>query len=356
MHRILKRLALASLSLAVTGCGSQGSSPGVPAMLQQTQHSSAATSAPLIYVANTHAKGGRWHHASLLGFARYANGNVPPVFEIRGNATDMARWGATSTSVALDSSGRLYGIGKDQCEIGVWPAGSNGDALYATEFSIGCNSFGGPPIRFVLDSRGDTWASSFMSDYTDGPMSTIYEYPPVPADSTGDITPSPIRAIGGWKTGIHYVDSIALNGKGQVSVQESNGRNHGRTTAILTFAETANGNVAPLSRLEGFKTQLGFLGPSGIRYDSQGRLVVCSNSRGPRLLTFAPGAHGNAAPIRTLFVPGCYGINLDRNDNIYIAFNDSILVYAAGSEGSAKPIRIISGNLTTLSTATGVSF
>src|SRR5580704_6219706 len=96
----IQRLALVFISLAVTGCGSQGPSAGVPAMLRQTQHSSAATSAQLIYVANTHVKGGRWHHASLLGFASDANGNVPPVFEIRGNATDMARWGAYSTSVA----------------------------------------------------------------------------------------------------------------------------------------------------------------------------------------------------------------------------------------------------------------
>jgi len=162
------RLTLAFISLAVTGCGSQGPTPGVPAMLQQTHHLSAATSAPLIYVANTHVKGGRWHHASLLGFASDANGNVPPVFEIRGNATDMARWGATSTSVAIDKSGRLYGIGEDECAIGVWPAGSNGDVHFATQFAVNCNDFGGPPISFVLDGKGDTWASSYVGDYADG--------------------------------------------------------------------------------------------------------------------------------------------------------------------------------------------
>jgi hypothetical protein len=167
------------------------------------------------------------------------------------------------------------------------------------------------------------------------------------------------RSIGGSKTGLHYLLSIAFNRKGQVSVQESNGRNSGRSNTILTFAENANGNVAPLSRLEGYKTQLsnsGFEGPIGIKYDSHERLVVCSNKHEPRLLTFAPGAHGNVAPISTLFVPGCTGITLDRGDNIYVAFNDSILVYAAGSVGSAKPIRIISGNLTTLSSATSVAF
>ncbi len=95
---------------------------------------------------------------------------------------------------------------------------------------------------------------------------------------------------------------------------------------------------------------------SGIKYDSHGRLVVCSNSHKPRLLTFARGAHGNVAPIGTLFVPGCSGITLDSEDNIYVAFQDSILVYAAGAVGSTQPIRIISGNLTTLSSAYGISF
>ena len=162
-----------------------------------------------------------------------------------------------------------------------------------------------------------------------------------------------IRKIGGPKSGLQWVLSIALNGKGQVSVQQS--------TNILTFAATAHGNVAPLSRLEGFKTQLGSAGiddwgVSGIKYDSQDRLVVCTHYLKPRLLTFAPGAHGNVAPISSLFVPGCSSITLDPQDNIYVAFKDSILVYASGSTGSAQPIRTIRGNRTTLSNAGSVTF
>jgi hypothetical protein len=323
-------------------------------MLQQTQHSSAAKNGPLIYVANTHEKGGRWHHASLLGFASDANGNVPPVFEIRGNATDQARLGAASASVAIDKSGRLYGIGKDECEIGVWPAGSNGDVPFSTQFGVYCTGFDSPPIDFVLDSSGDTWVAAYVGQYTDGPRSSIAEYAPVPPGATGYIAAKPIRFITGPKTGLHYNLSIALNGKGQVSVQD--GVNS--KSRILTFSETANGNVAPLSRLEGYKTQLGSSAAwssSGIKYDSHGRLVVCSNNRKPSLLTFAPGAHGNVAPIKTLFVPGCSGISLDPNDNVYVSFNNSILVYAASATGTAQPIRTITGPLTTLSQTSGVS-
>ena len=175
---LVRRLALAFISLAVTGCESQVPLPGVPAMLQQTQHSSAATSAQLIYVANTHVKGGRWHHASLLAFASDANGNVPPsIRDPRKRYRHTARWGATSTSVAIDESGRLYGIGKDECSIGVWPAGSNGDVHFATQFHVNCNDFGGPPISFALDGRGDTWASSYVGDYADGARSKLLRVP-----------------------------------------------------------------------------------------------------------------------------------------------------------------------------------
>ena len=131
-----RRLALASISLAlVTGCGSQAPVSGVPAMLQQTQRYAAATSSPLIYVGNTHQKGGRYVHASLLGFSSGANGNVPPVVKIRGIDTDMGSAAGTSTSVAIDKSGRLYATGPTFCEIAVWPAGSDGDVRYAAGFS-----------------------------------------------------------------------------------------------------------------------------------------------------------------------------------------------------------------------------
>ena len=69
----VRRLALAFISLAVTGCGLQGPSTGVPAMLQQTQRSSAATSSSMIYVTNpaTQYPGA----GSILGFSADASGS-----------------------------------------------------------------------------------------------------------------------------------------------------------------------------------------------------------------------------------------------------------------------------------------
>jgi hypothetical protein len=337
-----RRLALASISLAlVSGCGSQGSSPDVPAKLQQTRHSAAATSGPLIYVANWSWVNGHARRPALLGFAIDATGNVPPVVRIRGENSGI---GVIDTSAGVDNGGRLYIAGPYLCTIGVWPAGSNGDAALAAYFNVDCDSFSHEPIVFTFDARGHLWVASYEGQDPD--MSAIYEFPPVPANATGHINLKPIRQIFGSRTGLQEVSAIALDGRGGVSVEEPG-------SSVLTFADTANGNVAPISRIQGGKTQLnGYSntesGYGGIRYDSQGRLVACSDSSRPSLVTFAPGAHGNVAPVRTLLVPGCLGFALDANDNIYVSYFNSIFVYAAGSVGSTQPVRTITGPLTTL--------
>ncbi len=74
------------------------------------------------------------------------------------------------------------------------------------------------------------------------------------------------------------------------------------------------------------------------------------------MLTFAPGANGNVAPISTLSVIGCNGVAVDPQDNIYVTFAGSITEYAAGASGSAQPLRVISGDLTGLSNATSIAF
>jgi len=316
-------------------------------MLQQTQHSSAATSSPLLYVENFTIRN-EHAYASLLGFDVNANGNVPPVLKIGGKQTQNGQLRGVDTNIATDKSGRVYSTGPNLDAIAVWPAGSNGDVPWTAYFNAGCDTMGVDGIRLALDRAGHVWVACFQGQDPD--TSAIFEYPAIPADAKGPITLKWMRKIVGTKTGLAVISAIALNGKGQVSVETSG--------AILTFADTARGNVAPLSTLSGENTQLaGNAGATGMQYDSLGRIVACNyNYYKPSLLTFAPGAHGNEAPISTLVVPTCSALTLDSQDNIYIGFNNSILVYVAGATGTAQPIRTISGNRTTLSGAGSVSF
>jgi hypothetical protein len=340
---IVKRLALASISLAVTGCGSQGSSPGVPATLQQTQKSSTATSGPTIYVTNPATKypGG----GSILGFSADANGNVSPTVNIQGPKTGL---GYGSASVVIDKLGRLYtaGSGDSLGFVYIWAAGSNGDVGPTASLQVG-GDVSGYPMVLTFDRAGNLWVAS--SDEGGG---WINEYAPIPADATGDLTSRlrPLRTIDGPRPfGINNIISIALNRAGRVSIAAQFA--HG----VLTFGHEGTGNFPPLLKLLGDKTKLD--GNGGISYDSQGRLVACTNRHHqPRILTFAAGAQGNVAPLSTLKVTGCKGVTLDSADNVYVAFGSSITEYAAGATGPAAPLRVISGNLTGLTNASGIAF
>ena len=316
-------------------------------MLQQTQHSAAATSRPLLYVQNTVLRHEQFD-TSLLGFDVNANGNVPPVFKIGGKQFRKSQLRGVDTNIVADKSGRVYSTGPNLDAIAVWAARSNGDVTWTTYFDAGCDSFSGDGIRIALDRAGHVWVACLLGHDPD--TSAIREYQAVPAGAKGHIALNAMRKITGSKTGLSDISAIALNGKGQIAVETSG--------AILTFADTARGNVAPLSTLSGENTQLaGNDGGTGMQYDSLGRIVACNyNYYKPSVLTFAPGAQGNVAPISTLAVPTCSALTLDSQDNIYIGYKSSVLVYAAGAAGTAQPIRTIRGSQTTLSGAASVAF
>jgi hypothetical protein len=350
----VRRLALAFISVAlVTGCGSQGPAPGVPATLR-LERSSAPTSGPMLYVTNlsTQDPGS----GSVLGFAANANGNVRPTVRIAGPRTGL---GFDSASIAIDKLGRLYTTGTDQFlnKINIWRSGSNGDTKPTAHFTGYCDNFTPYPMVLAFDRFGHLWAACSSEGGGE-----LVEYPIIQAGFTGWFGHFFVAL-----RNIHSTDSfngfksIALNSNGQVSVEKDD--RAARNRVILTFAVKQKGGFAPLSRLRGNKTQLdgqddiSYNSGGGISYDSQERLVACSNRKdGGRVLTFAPGANGNVAPISTLSVIGCNGVAVDPQDNIYVTFAGSITEYAAGASGSAQPLRVISGDLTGLSNATSIAF
>ena len=348
----VKRLAPALISVAlVSGCGSQGPASGVPATVQQVRNSSASTSAPLIYVANPdpHNHG----RASILGFAADASGNVKPTVSIRGPRTGLNYYAA---NVAVDKLGRVYTTGSDH-NLGVvyiWPTGGNRDTKPIASLHVG-GDITPYPMVLTFDQLGDLWVGS--SNEGGG---FIAEYPPLPANVTGSLARRfrSLRMIAGSPPPNEIGDflAIAVKSSGEVSVRMG--------STIVTYPRTPNKSDAPISEIAGERTQLdggqgwytSYDTFGGMHYDSQGRLIVCTTQSQPRLLTFAPNAHGNVAPISTLTVAGCAGITLDPDDNVYVAFGGSISEYSAGANGSAPPIRVISGSLTTLSKASGIAF
>jgi hypothetical protein len=79
-------------------------------------------------------------------------------------------------------------------------------------------------------------------------------------------------------------------------------------------------------------------------------------------VVFAAGANGNATPIRTISGPltqmtACLSdVIVDGSGVLYVggACQDAIFVFAAGANGNVAPIRVISGGSTGITEITGL--
>lgn len=138
----------------------------------------------------------------------------------------------------------------------------------------------------------------------------------------------------------------------------------GRPITVPQFALTTSGIVSPTSILT--VPQSNFL--YALTSDRAGQLYVPANDGAlPSVLVYPAGASGTDAPIRTitggngsfdtatlLSVDGAGqlyvydGNTLDATGQHYIWDTGSIYVFAAGANGAATPLRVISGPLTRL--------
>ena len=304
----------------------------------------------MLYVANPPAQAGQV--GSILGFPAGANGNVSPLVRIAGPKTELSY---NATSVAVDKLGRLYATGTNTLigQVNIWLPGSNGDAAPIARLSGTCSDFTDVPMQLTVDRFDHLWVACSGEGSPDGHGGGgIAEFPILPAGFRGGHNGSTFasRYIYGAFPGFNNPASVAVKPSDKVSEESNAGLQD-----VLTFARTAKDQDAPLSSLGGNRTQLD--GQGGISYDSGGRLVACTNRKHEsRLLTFAPGATGNVAPISILNIASCKSIAVDPQDNIYVVSATSITEYSPGATGSAKPTRVISGDLTGLTNAAGIAF
>jgi hypothetical protein len=127
------------------------------------------------------------------------------------------------------------------------------------------------------------------------------------------------------------------------------------TSDITEYPVDASGDVAPVATITGSKTRL--INPLGIALDGAGN-IYASNAPYtkrpfPQFAVFAPGANGDAAPIRQISarrhgdaVP--FGIAVDSAGYLYEADTNALAVkvFAPGARGDVAPVRIIAGNRT----------
>jgi hypothetical protein len=110
---------------------------------------------------------------------------------------------------------------------------------------------------------------------------------------------APIAVIGGSKTGITSPGQLSEDAAGNLYV--AIGRGSTAPASVLVFAHGANGNVAPIRRIAGPATELGY-DIGGLTVDqSTGKIFVFDTdaptyANGGYLLRFPPNANGNQAP------------------------------------------------------------
>lgn len=161
---------------------------------------------------------------------------------------------------------------------------------------------------------------------------------------------APLRSISGPLTGLQGA------GRGVVVDRVNNELfvvNHSFPAAVLVFALTANGNVAPLRTISGSIT--GLSEPTGLALDAVNDELAIVSRSGFRVLVFARTAAGNVAPLRTITsefpVTGMSnptGIAIDVvNSELVVANNGgSISVYSRTANGNVPPLRQIIGTNT----------
>jgi sugar lactone lactonase YvrE len=130
--------------------------------------------------------------------------------------------------------------------------------------------------------------------------------------------------------------------------------------SIRAYAATANGNLPATVWIAGNKTQLE--APATVYMAPFGALYSCDFVDG-RILAFAPGAHGNVAPIRNIGgsnnpVTSCRGVALYDGRVAAVGGDpkNSAVVWNKGLDGNAKPTTIISGAATKLNSPGDVAF
>src|SRR5437660_738946 len=166
------------------------------------------------------------------------------------------------------------------------------------------------------------------------------------AGASGDVTP--IRTIAGANTVLSNATGIARDAAGNLYVTNppltppSGG-------SVTVYAPGAVGNAAPIRTIAGEGTGLDH--PVGVALDTAGNVYVSNTYT---VTVYAPGASGNVAPIRTIESSSQVGgIALDTPGNLYVASRDVITVYATAN-GNATPIRTISGSNTGLGCPAGL--
>ena len=178
-------------------------------------------------------------------------------------------------------------------------------------------------------------------------------------DASADGNAAPIRTIEGPHTRLQAPAFVAVDGSGQLYVVNYNFFRSHTFPDVAVFAPGANGDATPVRKI-----WLGPSSPSGplrpfIAADATGYLYV-ANERKLSIDVYAPDAHGTPLPVRSIHGPhthilNLFGVSVDSQGDIiatgYIVNHldtPRVLVFRPNANGNVAPAREIRGLKTQL--------
>jgi sugar lactone lactonase YvrE len=215
---------------------------------------------------------------TIVGFAPGSSGNATPNIVIGGKRTHLHE----PNGMAVDALGNLYvaskGIIANAPGIEVFAPGSNGDAKPIKHIDGPLTQLN-QPNAVAVDSTGTIYVANRQT-------STILIFD---AKQHGDHAPK--RVIGGSKTGISYPNGIAVDANGIYA-------SSGVSPFFERFNLSQKGNKPPAALVEGSYTQMQCC-TNGMTAAPDGSVYVISAG----IQQFAALADGNVAPLTTINGP-----------------------------------------------------
>jgi hypothetical protein len=244
------------------------------------------------------SSGGYLHTAQFLGakvtiFLPTANGNSAPSRTVYVETNDLA-------AIAIDSRTNDFVVTNRSAvpTILVLPSGSFGLQTNPVVIQDTNLQFAG---TVAIDGGGDL----LVGGYDSSGICTIDTF----ATSQTLKSPPLLRTLKGSVTGLFPLNNRDARLDNPVSIAVDPATNElyiyntsdSGAVQVSVFASKAFGNVAPIRLISGAATGMtgpGFLGTDKIALSSDGRLFVAEPNN--RILAFAPGASGDAAPSQVI--------------------------------------------------------
>lgn len=285
-HRTFNFFHATVLAAALTGCSSPMSPPrAIP------------PSAESLYVTVPNTNVSSSGASLIVQFASNATGTVNP------SSTLVLPTDFLAFALATDSSGNLY-VGGNQGStaplIFVYAAGSSGSAMPIRTISPSLPS-GAGIYSMTVDPSGQIYLTTSISE----------SIQILPANASGSVTPT--RSITWDSKQFTGGESITVDGSGYIYLL---GYCHCTTagldnpTEVLVYAPTASGSAAPARTIVGPNARFG-MNSNSIAVDAAGNLFAIIDLpnatwlNATQIAEFAPGATGDATPVKTIV--GNYG-------------------------------------------------